>query len=329
MVYGQLMKRALITGINGQDGYLLASQLLAKGYDVHGLVRQTYLQNPEERYSDVYEKCTLHVVSLDSFHGLYRLVSQFSFDECYHLAAVSFVNERLADGFQTIFSNMSGTHYLLAALHELQPTCRFYFAGSSEMFGRPAEAPQDETTPFMPRNPYGISKVTSYHLVRNYREEYGMHCVTGILYNHESPRRRPEFVTRKISLAVARIAVGRQSELQLGNLDARRDWGYAPDYVRAMHLMLNDENPTDYVVSTGVLHTVREFCEIAFSRAGLDWSKYVVSVPKFCRADEAVPLQGDSTLIRSRLGWEQTKSFEEVVHEMVDYDLKAVSKESR
>ena len=317
------MKRALITGITGQDGSYLAEHLITLGYEVHGLVRQTNLETSEGR--GVLERCTLHVVSLDSFHGLYRLISKVPFDECYHLGAVSFVGEHLADGFHTLFANTSGTHYLLAALHELRPQCRFYYAGSSEMFGRPKAAPQNEETPFLPRNPYGISKVTSHHLVRNYRETHGMFCVTGILYNHESPRRRPEFVTRKITRAVARIAAGQQQNLQLGNMDARRDWGWAPDYVRAMHLMATQPNPVDYVVATGVLHTVREFCEIAFSHAGLDWKDHVVSVEKFHRPDELVPLQGDPSRIMNELGWKPSRSFDEIVRAMVDADMNAVS----
>lgn len=318
------LKRALITGITGQDGSYLAEFLLGLGYEVHGLVRQANLETGGGAASHL-DRCILHAISLDSFHGLFRLVSRVEFHECYHLGAVSFVGEHLADGFHTLFSNTSGTHYLLAALHEIQPECRFYFAGSSEMFGRPVSAPQNEDTPFLPRNPYGISKVTSHHLVRNYRETYGMFCSTGILYNHESPRRRPEFVTRKITRAVARIATGRQETLELGNLDSRRDWGYAPDYVRAMHLMLNHAEPRDYVVASGVLHSVRDFCRIAFGRAGLDWEKHVVSVGRFHRPDETVPLQGDPSRIRSDLGWNATKSFEEVVHEMVDSDLVAVA----
>jgi GDPmannose 4,6-dehydratase len=319
------MKRALITGITGQDGSYLAEHLLALGYEVHGLVRQTNLENASESHGkNLYERCKLHVVSLDSFHGLYRLISKVKFDECYHLGAVSFVGEHLADGFHTIFANTSGTHYLLAAIHEMQPTCRFYFAGSSEMFGRPTSAPQNEQTPFLPRNPYGISKVTSYHLVRNYRETHGMFCVTGILFNHESPRRRREFVTRKITTAVARIASGRQQKLELGNLDAQRDWGYAPDYVEAMHLMLNYERPHDCVVATGELHTVKDFCSAAFARAGLDWREHVVSVEKFYRKEDATPLQGDPSKIKSLLDWSPSRTFEEIVHEMVDFDLQNI-----
>ncbi len=324
------MKRALITGITGQDGSYLAEHLLSLGYEVHGLVRQTNLENPgrDAKASNILDRCTLHVVSLDSFHGLFRLISKLKFDECYHLGSVSFVGEHLADGFHTIFSNTSGAHYLLAALHECQPECRFYFAGSSEMFGRPTTVPQNEGTPFLPRNPYGISKVTSHHLVRNYRETYGMYCATGILYNHESPRRRPEFVTRKITRAVARIAKGLQTKLELGNLDARRDWGYAPDYVRAMHLMLQHPEPHDYVVATGLLHMVRDFCQIAFARVGLSPDDHVVSEKKFFRPEDPVPLVGDATKIRNLRGWAPSRSFEEVVREMVDHDTSPLKCES-
>lgn len=316
------MKRALVTGITGQDGSYLAEYLLSLGYEVHGLLRQTNLESlGDTGLGEILKKCTLHAVTLDSFPGLYRLMSAVKFDECYHLGAVSFAAGGLADGFQTLQNNISGTHHLLATLCELQPECRFYQAGSSEMFGRPTVAPQNEDTPFFPRNPYGISKLTSFHLVRNYREIHGMFCVTGILYNHESPRRRPEFVTRKITRAVARIFSGKQDILELGNLEARRDWGYAPDYVRAMHLTLTHSEPEDFVLSSGVLHTVRDFCEVAFSHAGLDWSKHVVSVEKFYRPEEAVPLQGDSSRIRAKLGWKPTRTFEEMVREMVDVDL--------
>lgn len=323
------MKRALITGITGQDGSYLTELLLSKGYEVHGLMRQTGLEQIKGTQHfgaplNLYERCKLHPISLDNFPGLYRLVSQTSFDECYHLAASSFVGETLADGYQTIQTNIAGTHYLLAALAEFQPGCRFYYAGSSEMFGRPRSAPQREEMPFMPRSAYGISKLAAYHLVRNYRESQGMFCCTGFLYNHESPRRRPEFVTRKITLAVARIAQGLQEKLELGNLAARRDWGYAPDYVRAMHTMLTAEKADDFVVSSGLLHSVGELCEVAFRHAGLDWRQYVVCNPLFTRPDEAVPLQGDPTKIKHTLDWEPRKSFEDMIQEMVDADLQRV-----
>ncbi len=323
------MKRALITGITGQDGSYLTELLLGMGYEVHGLMRQTGLEQIKGSHhygapDGLYERCKLHPISLDNFPGLYRLVSQTQFDECYHLAASSFVGEKLADGYQTIQTNIAGTHYLLAALCEFQKSCRFYYAGTSEMFGRPHSAPQREDTPFMPRNAYGISKLAAFHLVRNYRETQDMFCCSGILYNHESPRRRSEFVTRKITLAVARIAAGKQDKLELGNLDAKRDWGYAPDYVRAMHSMLAQSEPDDFVVATGKLHSVGDLCEIAFQRAGLDWRSHVVTNPMFFRNEDAVPLQGDPSKIRQRTGWEPSKDFSAMICEMVDADLSRI-----
>ena len=235
------MKKALITGITGQDGSYLAEHLLGLGYEVHGLVRRVALEDPTRRFTrleHLLDRVTLHPASLESYPSIFHVLSKHNFDECYHLAAQSFVAESFADGFSTMNTNINGTHYMLAALRELQPECRFYFAGSSEMFGKVRETPQNEETPFHPRSPYGISKVAGFDLTRNYREAYGMYCVSGILFNHESPRRGFEFVTRKITSTVARIKLGLATELRLGNLDATRDWGHAADYVRAMHLML-------------------------------------------------------------------------------------------
>src|SRR6478672_13449616 len=263
-----MAKRALITGITGQDGSYLAEHLLSLGYEVHGLVRRVALEAPERRVSriaHILDQITLHAASLESYPSIFHVISQYDFDECYHLAAQSFVAESFADGFSTLNTNINGTHYVLAALRELKPKCKFYFAGSSEMFGNVSEVPQKETTPFHPRSPYGISKVAGFDLTRNYREAYGMFCVSGILFNHESPRRGFEFVTRKITSGVARIKNGTQKELRLGNLDARRDWGHAKDYVRAMHLMLQRDEPDDFVIASGESHTVREFCELAFA----------------------------------------------------------------
>jgi GDPmannose 4,6-dehydratase len=320
------MKRALITGITGQDGFYLAEFLLSLGYEVHGLARQTGLEHIRSNLlqdvpPELYERCQLHAVSLDNFPGLYRLISKTPFDECYHLAASSFVGERLADGYQTIQNNIASTHYLLAALNEFQPQCRFYFAGSSEMFGRPSCAPQDEHTPLNPRSAYGISKVAGYHLARNYREQYGMFCGVGILYNHESPRRRPEFVTRKISMAAARISLGFTDKLRLGNLEARRDWGYAPDYVRAMHAILNHATPEDFVVSSGVLHSVEDLCRVAFSRVGLNWQDHVEVSEAFYRTEESVPLLGCADKIRQQTGWDSATKFEDMVFHLVDADV--------
>src|ERR671926_290851 len=284
-----MTKKALITGITGQDGSYLAELLLSLGYEVHGLVRRVALEDPQRRFTRIQhllEQITLHPASLESYASIFHVISRHEFDECYHLAAQSFVAESFADGFSTMNTNINGTHYMLAALRELQPKCRFYFAGSSEMFGKVREVPQRETTPFHPRSPYGISKVAGFDLTRNYREAYGMYCVSGMLFNHESPRRGYEFVTRKITSTVAQIKLGFASELRLGNLEARRDWGHAADYVRAMHLMLQQPEPDDYVIATGETHSVREFCELAFGQVGLDYQDHVISDPRFLRPAE-------------------------------------------
>src|SRR6266852_4336557 len=265
------MSKALITGITGQDGSYLAELLLLKGYEVHGLVRRVALEDPEHRLSrllPVMNKIKLHAASLESYASIHQVVAAVEPDECYHLAAQSFVSYSFDDEFSTLNANINGTHYLLAAVRNLAPNCKFYFAGSSEMFGKAEEIPQKETTRFHPRSTYGISKVAGFDLTRNYREAYGMHATNGILFNHESPRRGFEFVTRKISSGVARIVAGKAKELHLGNLDAKRDWGYAPEYVEAMWLMLQQDKPDDYVVATGETHSVREFLEIALGLVG-------------------------------------------------------------
>jgi GDPmannose 4,6-dehydratase len=298
------------------------------GYEVHGIVRRVALEDPGRRVgriADLLGKVIIHPASLESYPSIFHVVSQFDFDECYHLAAQSFVAESFADGFSTMNTNINGTHYMLAALRELRPKCRFYFAGSSEMFGKVRETPQRENTPFHPRSPYGISKVAGFDLTRNYREAYGMYCVGGILFNHESPRRGYEFVTRKITSAVAQIKLGLVSELRLGNLEARRDWGHAADYVRAMHLMLQQPEPDDYVVATGETHSVREFCELAFAEAGLNYEEYVKTDERFYRPAEVDLLIGDSTRARNILGWQPKYTFQELVVEMVREDLRAVS----
>jgi GDPmannose 4,6-dehydratase len=322
-----MTRRALITGITGQDGSYLAEHLLSLGYEVHGIVRRVALEDPARRFNrlaHVLERLTIHPASLESYASLFSIFSRHEFDECYHLAAQSFVAESFADGFSTLNTNINGTHYILAALRELQPGCRFYFAGSSEMFGKVAEVPQNEETRFHPRSPYGISKVAGFDLTRNYREAYGMFCASGILFNHESERRGFEFVTRKITSTVARIKAGVADELRLGNLDARRDWGHAADYVRAMQLMLARDESDDYVVATGETHTVREFCERAFARAGLDWERHVRVDERFYRPAEVDLLVGDSSKARRELGWEPRYDFEQLVDEMVDADLRAV-----
>jgi GDPmannose 4,6-dehydratase len=323
-----MMKRALITGISGQDGSYLAEHLLSLDYEVYGIVRRVALEDPTRRFTrldHLLDRISLLPASMESFPSIFSIFSKHEFDECYHLAAQSFVAESFADGFSTMNTNINGTHYMLAALRELQPKCRFYFAGSSEMFGKVRESPQTEATPFHPRSPYGISKVAGFDLTRNYREAYGMYCVGGILFNHESPRRGYEFVTRKITSTVARIKAGLATELRLGNLDAKRDWGHAADYVRAMHLMLQQPEPDDYVVATGETHTVREFCERAFGKVGLDYREYVKVDEQFCRPAEVDLLMGDATKARRVLGWEPRHTFEELVNEMVNADLAAIS----
>jgi GDPmannose 4,6-dehydratase len=319
--------KALITGITGQDGSYLAEHLLSLGYEVHGLVRRVALEDPERRFtriSHLLDRIQLHPASLESYPSIFAVVSRHDFDECYHLAAQSFVAESFSDGFSTMNININGTHYMLAALHELRPSCRFYFAGSSEMFGLAHQTPQRETTPFHPRSPYGISKVAGFDLTRNYREAYGMFAVSGILFNHEGPRRGFEFVTRKITSTVARIKAGQATELRLGNLEARRDWGHSKDYVRAMHLMLQQDNPDDFVVASGESHSVREFCELAFAEVGLDYRKHVRVDERFYRPAEVESLVGDATKARTVLQWEPTFSFPELVREMVRADMDSV-----
>ena len=325
-----MSKKAFITGITGQDGSYLAEYLLSLGYEVHGMVRRVALEQPDLRLSriaPILNRIVMHAGSLESYPSIFHVLTRCDIDEFYHLAAQSFVAESFEDGFSTMNTNTNGTHYALAALRELRHGCRFYFAGSSEMFGKVHETPQRETTPFHPRNPYGISKVAGYYLTMNYREAYAMFCSSGILFNHESPRRGFEFVTRKITHAVARIKMGLASELRLGNLEARRDWGHAQDYVRAMHAMLQQESPADYVIATGETHSVREFCETAFSEAGLDYEKYVRIDPQFYRPAEVDLLIGDASKAENELGWRPTRTFKELIREMVANDLEIVSHE--
>src|SRR5262245_49847597 len=319
--------RALITGITGQDGSYLAELLLQKGYEVHGTVRRVALEAPElrlGRLKPILSRISLHAASLESYASLHQVVAKVRPSECYHLAAQSFVSYSFDDEFSTFNTNINGTHYLLAAIKNLAPGCRFYFAGSSEMFGKVHETPQSETTSFHPRSAYGISKVAGFDLTRNYREAYNMHASSGILFNHESPRRGFEFVTRKISSGVARILAGKSAALPLGNLDAQRDWGHAREYVEAMWLMLQQDEPDDYVVATGQSNSVREFVELAFSHVGLDYNKYVVMDPNLFRPAEVNLLRGNSTKARKKLGWQNKVVFQDVVREMVEADCAAL-----
>jgi len=324
--------KALITGITGQDGSYLAELLVEKGYQVHGIVRRVAIEDPEHRLTrleTIRSQIKLHAASLESYASIHQVVANVEPDECYHLAAQSFVSYSFDDEFSTLNANINGTHFMLAAVKSLAPRCRFYFAGSSEMFGKAEEVPQNERTRFHPRSSYGISKVAGFELTRNYREAYGFHASSGILFNHESPRRGFEFVTRKITSGVARIVAGRSRELRLGNLEAKRDWGDAREYVEAMWRMLQQDSPDDYVIATGETHTVREFAEVAFTHAGLDYRDYVVPDPELFRPAEVNLLQGDATKAQKHLGWTPRVTFEALVREMVEADCRALGVEAR
>ena len=319
------MKRALITGITGQDGSYLAELLLEKGYEVHGIVRRVAIEDPIHRLwriAHLKDSIQLHAASLESFPSICRVFNAVKPDECYHLAAQSFVAYSFEDEFSTLNANINGTHYVLAALRDSVPGCRFYFAASSEMFGKVAETPQNENTPFHPRSAYGISKVAGFHLTRNYRESYGVLASCGILYNHESPRRGFEFVTRKITSQAARIKLGLAKELRLGNLEAYRDWGHARDYVTAMWLMLQQPAPEDYVIATGKQHSVREVAQVAFGHLGLEYQEHIRVDAQFFRPADIHTLRGDATKARTQLGWAPKVQFEHLIREMVEEDIR-------
>jgi len=319
------MKKALITGITGQDGSYMAEFLLEKGYEVHGIVRRVALEDPEHRLWRIrhfLSKIKIHPASLESYASIYNIVEKVQPDECYHLAAQSFVSYSFEDEFSTINTNINGTHYMLSAIKERAPKCKFYFAASSEMFGSVRETPQNELTPFHPRSPYGISKVAGFELTRNYREAYHLFACSGICFNHESPRRGFEFVTRKISYAAASIKLGLSKELALGNLKAKRDWGFAGDYIKAMWLMLQQKKADDYVVSTGKTYSVKDFVELAFSCVGLNWKKYVIVDKELYRPAEVNILEGDFGKARRVLGWKPAVDFKDLVKMMVESDLR-------
>jgi GDPmannose 4,6-dehydratase len=319
-------KKALITGISGQDGSYLAELLLDKGYEVHGIIRRSSTFNTQRidhLYRDPHEegvRMFIHHADLADPVALTRILYKLQPDEIYHLGAQSHVRVSFDIPVYTLDVTGMGTLRLLEAIREAGVTPRFYQASSSEMFGS-AAPPQSESTPFHPRSPYGVAKVAAFWSAVNYREAYAMFAVNGILFNHESPRRGETFVTRKITRAVARIHAGLQEKLYLGNLDARRDWGYAPDFVDAMWRMLQAPEADDYVVGTGEQHTVREFCELAFSRLDLDWEAHVEIDPRYFRPAEVDSLLGDATKARQQLGWEPTVGFEELVRIMVDADV--------
>ncbi|MDE2809413.1 MAG: GDP-mannose 4,6-dehydratase [Gemmatimonadota bacterium] len=320
-------KRALITGITGQDGSYLAELLLEKGYEVFGLVRRSSTVN-FERIGHLQDKIELISGDLLDQKSLVSALQNARPQEVYNLGAQSFVPVSWEQPMLTGEVTGLGVTRLLEAIRACDENIRFYQASTSELFGNAQETPQNEQTAFYPRSPYGVSKLYAHWITINYRESYGLFACTGILFNHESPRRGREFVTRKITHGVARIKHGLDQELRLGNLDSRRDWGYAGDFVRAMWMMLRQDAPDDYVIATGTSRTIREFCEVAFAHAGLDWRQYVVVDERFLRPAEVHTLLGDATKAREKLGWEPEVGFEEMVQQMVDWDLEQVAHQS-
>ena len=325
-----MKKVALITGITGQDGSYLAELLLSKGYEVHGIVRRVALEDERHRLwriRQIIKDINIHAGSLESYASLFNIIMKIKPTEVYHLAAQSYVGYSFEDEFSTLNININGTHYLLSAVKEfVDRKIKFYFAGSSEMFGKVKSIPQNENTVFNPRSSYGISKVTGYYLTKNYREAYNLHASNGILFNHESPRRGFEFVTRKISHAVARIKKGSKEKLKLGNIHAKRDWGHAKDYVEAMWLMLQQDNPGDYVIGIGEEHSVEEFAQKAFSHVGLNYKDHLTIDQKLMRPAEVDRLLADPSKAKKELKWKPKISFDDLVKNMVESDLENIGK---
>ena len=324
-----MRKVALITGITGQDGSYLAEYLIKKKYKVHGIVRRVALEDRSHRLwriKHILKKIHVHAASLESYASIVKIIQKIKPTEIYHLAAQSYVDYSFRDEFSTLNININGTHYLLSAVKDFSPRTKLYFAGSSEMFGKVQQIPQSEKTPFYPRSAYGISKVTGHDLTRNYREAYNLFCSTGILFNHESPRRGFEFVTRKISHGVAKIKLGMEKKLMLGNLDAKRDWGHAKDYVEAMWMMLQKKRPDDFVVATGKQHSVREFAKQAFEVAGLDYRKHIVIDKNLFRPAEVNTLLGNYSKARRILKWKPKITFKNLVKDMVESDIQSIIK---
>jgi GDPmannose 4,6-dehydratase len=319
-----MAKRALITGITGQDGSYLAELLLEKGYEVYGMIRRLSAPNTW-RIEHILNRVTLKPADLLDQLSMLRLIDEVRPHEIYNLAAMSFVPASWDQPMLTGEFNAQGVTRMLDAIRLVDPTIRFYQASSSEMFGKVREVPQTELTPFYPRSPYGVSKVFAHYITVNYRESYNMFAVSGMLFNHESPRRGLEFVTRKVTDGVARIKLGIADMLPMGNLDAHRDWGFAGDYVRAMWLMLQQDTPDDYVISTGIAHSVRELVEIAFARVGLEYHKYVTIDPSLLRPAEVDHLLGDCSKANKQLGWTPTVDFKELIEMMVDADMKRLA----
>ena len=316
-------KKALITGVTGQDGSYLAEFLLSQGYDVLGMVRRTSTVN-FDRIRHIQDKITIVPGDLLDQMSMLDILREHRPEEIYNLAAQSFVPISWKQPVLTGEFTALGVTRVLDAMRIIDPGARFYQASSSEMFGQVRETPQTENTPFYPRSPYGVAKVYAHWITVNYRESYNLFACSGILFNHESPRRGLEFVTHKVTYGAARIKLGLDDELRLGNMDARRDWGYAGDYVQAMWLMLQQDQPDDYVIATGQTHSVQRLCEVSFGYLGLDWRKYVVSDPKFIRPAEVDLLVGDASKAHARLGWEPSVTFEDLIQMMVDADMKAL-----
>src|SRR5215470_18084454 len=319
-----MSKRAIITGVTGQDGSYLAELLLERGYEVVGIVRRSSTLNLW-RIEHLLDRITLRAGDLLDQLSIERVVEECSPHEFYNLAAMSFVPTSWDQPILTGEFNSLGVTRVLEAIRRIDPAIRFYQASSSEMYGKVREVPQNELTPFYPRSPYGVSKVFGHHIAVNYRESYGLFACSGILFNHESPRRGLEFVTRKVSDGVARIKLGLAERLSIGNLDARRDWGFAGDYVRAMWMMLQRPSPDDYVIATGVSHSVRDLVEIAFAHAGLDWQRHVRVDPALLRPAEVEHLLGDASKAHAELGWKPTVDFRQLVEMMVDADLQRLA----
>jgi GDPmannose 4,6-dehydratase len=318
------MKKVLITGIGGQDGSYLAELLLSKGYDVHGLVRKKAKDNIENHHINlvpIINNLNIHTAAIEDNKSMLEIIRKIKPDECYHLASSSFVSYKFSDEAILLKNNFIATHSLLSAIKENSPSCRVYFAGSSEMFGDARISPQNEMTPFNPRSVYGISKLAAFHLARSYRERHNIYVAAGILYNHESVRRGAQLVTRKITQSVAKIYHGINNFVELGDIDAKRDWGYAPDFVRAMYMMLQQDTPQDYVIATGQVRSVRDFLRTAFAVIGQDYKKYVKINKDYFRPSEVIDLRGDASKAQKELGWMPTKSFDQFVAEMVQNDI--------
>ena len=323
-----MSKVALITGITGQDGSYLAELLLTKGYSVHGIVRRVALEDKTHRIwriKNILNDVNLHAASLENYASIFKIIQKIKPDEVYHLAAQSYVAYSFEDEFSTFNTNINGTHYMLSAVSGFSNKLKFYFAGSSEMFGKVQKTTQDENTPFHPRSAYGISKVTGYHLTKNYREAYKLHASSGILFNHESPRRGFEFVTRKISHAAARIKKGLQKKLKLGNINAKRDWGHAQDYVKAMWLMIQQDNPGDYVIGTGIENSVKDFAKKAFKHVGLNYKDHIVIDKSLMRPADVNALLANYSKAKKILKWKPEVSFDDLVKGMVESDLEFVT----